>query len=201
MILEEDDLLKKLKNKDRKTWEEFVEKNWKKLYNFAYFNCCRNEDQAKDLTQTVFTEFWNSPDKFKGDYKPLTYMIKTLKNRAIDEWRKKKKKTISIDELVKVDDTSGEKVKFQLPASIKLEDEIIKKDLEKNVRKIIIEMDNLCGLLLVLKLFKPQMSDVEISQVLDMTVGNIRVQKHRCLKKLKELFQSKGIVPRKIQRS
>lgn len=194
--MEEIELLK-LKNKDHIAWKEFVDKNWKKVYYQALLYSNNNKADAEELTRDAFREFWENIDNFKDNCQPSTYMIKTIKWRAIDEWRRRKR-FISIDEPVIVD---GEEVEFQLPdPKVNVEERIIEEEkiieqekTKKQVRKIIIEQKNLCGLLLMLKLFKPQMSDIELSQILDMSVENIRVQRHRCLKSLRKLFQSKGI--------
>jgi len=74
-------------------------KNWVALYadyllRYAMFRL-NNETLCEDLVQETFLSALKAKDNFKGNSSEKTWLTTILKNKIIDEYRKKSKSTIS----------------------------------------------------------------------------------------------------------
>lgn len=74
--------------------------NWVTLYadyllRYAMFRL-NDETQCEDLVQETFLSALKAKDKFKGNSSEKTWLTSILKNKIIDEYRKKSKSTTSL---------------------------------------------------------------------------------------------------------
>lgn len=97
MLQDEIILIQKLKNKDRKSLEQVV-----RLYTGHLYKACLglgfSEQEADDVTQSVWITFFEVIIKFEGRSTVRTYLFGILYKKA-SEFRKKNKKTVATENI------------------------------------------------------------------------------------------------------
>ncbi|MGG8497995.1 RNA polymerase sigma factor [Tenacibaculum sp. TC6] len=88
-----------LKNKDQKVFSSFFNNMYPKLFSIAY-NSINNKDACLNIVQETFSKFWFvlqdiTPEKGYME----AYLIKILKNKIIDYYRKNNENQIYLDDL------------------------------------------------------------------------------------------------------
>ena len=87
------ELIDGIKNKDEKSFREFVDK-----YQSLVLNVCNNflhcRSDAEDLTQEIFVEVFLSIDKFRYESKLSTWLYRMAVNRSLNFIRNNKKRKI-----------------------------------------------------------------------------------------------------------
>lgn len=81
-------LIKKLKQKDEKTFAKFFE-SYKNLVFYECYTILNDRMDAEDTLQEVFVEFFNRIDEIKENTNLKLYISSLAKRRAIDLYRKK----------------------------------------------------------------------------------------------------------------
>lgn len=133
-----------------------------------------DNDQAKDLTQDVFINIWNSLDKFRGDSNYKTWVYSTTVNTCLKYIRDKKDKNcIPIhDEAHKLADD----------ASTATDKEY------KTLYQAISKLNEIDRLLIMLVL--DDLEYDEISEIMGISPVNLRVKIHRIKKNLKNILEN-----------
>ena len=99
--MDEKKLVKRLKNKDKDTFRLFVEE-----YQPFIMNICigflHNKEDAEDITQDVFIEFYQSVSGFREESKISTWLYRIAVNKSLNFIRanKKYKKHENIEDAV-----------------------------------------------------------------------------------------------------
>ena len=113
--MNEDELLKRLKLRDKKAFEVLLS-----LYRNRVINTCfkflLDKEDAEDVSQEVFIEVYESINSFRGESKLSTWIYRIAISKSLDELKKRsrKKRISSIGKLLHLDDfahwiTGGEK--------------------------------------------------------------------------------------------
>jgi RNA polymerase sigma-70 factor (ECF subfamily) len=98
MILDEDQaLIKKTLEGEKKAFEELMRKYEKKIFNFV-IRMVRNEEVAIDLTQDFFIKIFTVLDKYNFEYKFSTWAYRICYNLVIDHIRKNQAQVNSLDD-------------------------------------------------------------------------------------------------------
>jgi len=98
MILDEDQvLIKKTMQGDKKAFEELMKKYEKKIFSFV-IRMVRNEEVAIDLTQDFFIKVFTVLDKYNFEYKFSTWAYRICYNLVIDHIRKNQGQVQSLDD-------------------------------------------------------------------------------------------------------
>jgi RNA polymerase sigma-70 factor (ECF subfamily) len=98
MILDEDQvLIKKTLNGEKKAFEELMRKYEKKIFSFV-IRMVRNEETAIDLTQDFFIKIFTVLDKYNFEYKFSTWAYRICYNLVIDHIRKNQAHVNSLDD-------------------------------------------------------------------------------------------------------
>ncbi len=98
MMMDEDQvLIKKTLQGERKAFEELMQKYDKKIYGFV-FRMVRNEDTAVDLTQDFFFKIYTVLDKYNFEYKFSTWAYRICYNLVIDHIRRSQAQVDSLDD-------------------------------------------------------------------------------------------------------
>ncbi len=85
--LDENFLLKKLKERDSQAFQLFYEQYSSAMYS-VILRIVRNEEQAQDLLQGVFVKIWNNVDAFDlGRSKLFTWLLDVAKEEAMNALR------------------------------------------------------------------------------------------------------------------
>lgn len=91
MLLDEQLLIKQLKQGTEASFKTLVE-NWQNMVFNTAFNFVQNEEDAEDVAQEVFVQVYNSIHSFKGDAKLSTWLYKITVSKSLDMLRRKKRK-------------------------------------------------------------------------------------------------------------
>jgi len=85
-------LIKKITSKQAKeaNFSKLFDKHYKKLYNYSY-KVLKNKLLSEELVQEVFIKLWEKFNTIDQSERSIeAFLIVTLKNKMIDEFRKKK---------------------------------------------------------------------------------------------------------------
>lgn len=162
-------LVKMSQKGDDEAFSELINLHKENLYKIA-FVYLKNEQDALDATSdTVYKAYMNiksirNPSFFK------TWIIRILINSANDRLRAAKN-IIYIDDYQKLDNLYNVEAEFEIDANV---------DLLNAIDKLDIRFKNI----VVLKYFQ-DMTISEISKVLKLPEGTVKVYLHRSLKKLR----------------
>ena len=90
-VLNEWNLIERLKKGDEAAFKEIVESSQGLVYNTA-LGIVQNPEDAEDGTQEVFIQLYESIKTFKGESKLSTWLYRITVSKAMDHLRKKKRK-------------------------------------------------------------------------------------------------------------
>ncbi len=168
-------LVDRFKKGDQAAFDEMVSRYWGRIY--AMVNqLLRNTQDAEEVTQDAFVRAHRGLENFRGDsaFSTWLYQIATnlARNRYWYWWRRKRDKSISIDQPIGEDgDMTLAEV---IPAEVETPDDITVT--QEFVDNIAIGMEKLSAKhreVLILRNVK-NMSYEEIAQVLDISVGTVK---------------------------
>jgi len=137
----------------------------------------KNEFDAEEVLQDCFLKAYNSLDSFKGEAKFSTWFYRIVYNTALTRLSSKKRKTES--EMSSVEDH------FDLESHHNADD-IEKKDIQEFVRDIITKLPERHSAIITM-FYLNEMSIEEISEVMQITVSNVKVMLHRSRNSLRDL--------------
>jgi len=89
VLMEESELIEKIKRNDRTASRTFYENYKDMIYNLCY-RMLNNKQDAEDVTEDVFVKAFRSVDKFRGDAKLSTWLYQIAVNTALNYARNKK---------------------------------------------------------------------------------------------------------------
>ena len=168
--LEDDELVKRAAGGDESAFNELVEKYERALY-FHILKMVRDREQVEDLVQEAFVKAFDNLNSYNTDYAFSTWLYRIATNHTIDYLRKKKLKTLSIDEPVKGRD--GE-MQMQLPDEGAATDrEIIRKQRQKVVREAIDDLPEKYRRVIQMRHMEEK-SYQEIAEILDLPLGTVK---------------------------
>ncbi len=177
---DEERLIKEAKAGNCQAFSLIYQKYGKQIFSFIYW---RTSDihLAEDILQDVFLKAWNNIKTYKikgGSIKAWLYRI--ARNTVIDYYRVKKQ-TISLDD-----------VSFELASSETKATELVDLKIElKKIKKAINFLPDIQKEVIILK-FIEELSNKEVSKILNKSEGAIRIIQFRALKKLKEFLKDKN---------
>ena len=146
-----------------------------RIYRHIYYRTS-NVDDARDLTQEVFTKVWQVLPKYKRMKTPFLGWLFTIShNRVIDYYRTKKNHAYLNNEIDMGDQVSS-------PENL-LEAEFTQQEVRKAILQLPEDQQQV-----ILMSFIEGFEYGEIAAVLNKTEGNIRVIMHRGLKKMREIL-------------
>lgn len=101
--IEDDSLVDQALSGDEKAYKRFIEKYARALY-YHILRMVKNEDMVEDLVQEVFSKAFTNINSFNKEYAFSTWLYRIATNHSIDYLRKKRLKTLSIDEPISTKD-------------------------------------------------------------------------------------------------
>ena len=138
----------------------------------------KNEFDAEEILQDCFLKAYNSLHNFKGESKFSTWFYRIVYNSALTKLSSKKRKTEL--EMTSVEDH------FNLE-SIYNADEFEKKDISELVRETVSKLPERYSAILTM-FYLNEMSIEEISEVMELSVSNVKVMLHRSRNSLRDLI-------------
>jgi len=137
----------------------------------------KNEFDAEEVLQDCFLKAYNSLNSFKGEAKFSTWFYRIVYNSALTKLSSQKRKIET--EMTSVEDH------FDLESNYNA-DEIEKKDINELVHKIINKLPEKYSAIITM-FYLNEMSIEEISEVMQITVSNVKVMLHRSRNSLRDL--------------
>ena len=91
-------LVERARTGDQQAFGELVNQYERKIYRLA-MNITRNEEDAEDVLQEAFLKAYEHLDRFKGDSKFYTWIVRIAVNEALMKLRRRKgDRTVPLDE-------------------------------------------------------------------------------------------------------
>ncbi len=172
-MMNEEQLIKGLKEGNHQTYAELYDRYGKNLY-LIILKIVKSEDEAENLLQDCFVKIWRSIDLYDASVSRLyTWLIVIARNIAIDFCRSsyfsKKSKIQNDDHLVFKESLNTEIIKLDYLGLDKLVD-----GLDEMHRKLI-ELQYYLGY-----------TQLEVSEVLELPLGTVKSRTRTALKILRE---------------
>lgn len=187
--LEDFDLIDRaVVHKDQQAYATLM-KRYKKAVYFMILKMIRDADDAEDLTMEAFAKAFKNLHRFKKDYTFSTWLFRISTNNAIDFIRKKKLKTMSLNNTLS--DDSGNAVTIDVEdGDNNPQDEFIKSQRIEMVRVFVDKLPAKYRKLVQLRYFD-ELSYEEIAQELEKPLGTVKAQLHRSRELLYEIASGK----------
>ncbi|HLW20741.1 MAG TPA: sigma-70 family RNA polymerase sigma factor [Cyclobacteriaceae bacterium] len=188
--IEDFDLIDRaVQEKDQQAYATLM-KRYKKAVYFMILKMIRDADDAEDLTMEAFAKAFRNLHKFKKDYTFSTWLFRIATNNAIDFIRKKKLKTMSLNNTLT--DDGGNAVNIDVEDDDNNpQDEYIRTQRIEMVRIFVDKLPAKYRKLVKLRYFD-ELSYDEIAQELDKPLGTVKAQLHRSRELLYEIAQGKN---------
>jgi len=182
--MEEDfKLLARFKKGDQQAFELLVRKYKMVVFNTVY-SIMGNTQEADDIAQEVFLKVYTKAGSFKGESSFSTWLYRITVNRCLDELRKRKIKIISYE----TEFSQDEKLRLKDVLASREEDiteDLRKKELQDVIQKAMNSLPEKDRIILTLKEIEG-LSYNEISKVMKISLGKVKIWLFRARQKLKE---------------
>ncbi len=160
---------------DQKAYAELMSRYKDSIY-FMLLKMVNNREDASDLTIETFGKAFENLEKYKPDYAFSTWLFKIGTNNCIDFIRKKRLKTISIDEPFEND---GDEMTFDIPSGGKNpEDTFISKQKSDILHGLVENLPPRYQRLVYLRYFEEKAYE-EIAEELQLPLGTVKAQLFR----------------------
>lgn len=168
--LEDDALVEQAIGGSKQAYKQLVDKYGRAIY-FHILKMIRDQEQVDDLVQETFVKAFDNLNSYSTSYAFSTWLYRIATNHTIDYLRKKKLKTLSIDEPLKTRDGG---MQMQLPdESAETDRRIIRKQRQKIVQKAIDELPPKYRKVIEMRHMEEK-SYQEIAEVLDLPLGTVK---------------------------
>ncbi|EAZ79527.1 RNA polymerase sigma factor [Algoriphagus machipongonensis] len=177
-----------VQDKDQQAYASLM-KRYKKAVFFMILKMIRDADDAEDLTMEAFAKAFKNLHRFKKDYTFSTWLFRIATNNTIDFIRKKKLKTMSLNNTLT--DDSGNSVNIDVEDDDNNpQDEFIRSQRIEMVRIFVDKLPAKYRKLVQLRYFD-ELSYEEIAQELEKPLGTVKAQLHRSRELLYEIAAGK----------
>ncbi len=143
----------------------------------------KNNEDAEELLQDCFLKAYNKLKSFKFESKFSTWFYRIVYNTALTKLSGKKRQIEN--DMADIDEFHNIQSKYSA-------DEFIEYDLSDTVRKIVNELPEKNAAIITL-FYLEEMTCEEISDVLKITINNVKVLLHRSRNLLKEIIEKKNL--------
>lgn len=175
-----------VENKDQMAFGKLMDRYRDSIF-FMVLKMVHNRDDAEDITIESFGKAFNRLEKYDPKYAFSTWLFKIASNNSIDFIRKKRLKTMSIDEPISGGD-DGDELRIDIKSEqLNPEEKFIKKQRAISVRGNIEKLDDKYRTLIELRYYK-ELSYEEIAQELDIPLGTVKAQLYRAKELLFKLM-------------
>lgn len=144
-----------------------------KIYRYVFFRTGRNKELAEDMTSDIFLKAYEAFEDFDETKNFSVWIYRIAHNHLIDHYRKLKGEPIPLEEVI--NELKSEALHMQdLDRKIHL----------KHVADLLGKLPENQREVMVMKYFS-DLTNKEISQILNMNEAHVRVLQHRALDFLK----------------
>jgi RNA polymerase sigma-70 factor (ECF subfamily) len=176
----ESDLIRSVKRGDAEAYGLLYDQHVSAVYRYLYIHLSNRQD-AEDLTSEVFLRAWQSLPNYDERGVPfLSYLFRVARNALIDHYRRNQR---MVPELT-------EEMELYLQDLRPGPAEIVSKNLEnQELHRLLRDLREDYQAVLVLR-FISNLTPEEIAEVMERSVGAVRVLQHRALNALRKLLRS-----------
>ena len=179
-------VIKATKYDDQQAFSDLMDRYKDSIY-FMLLKMVNNKDDAEDLTIEAFGKAFNSLKQYTPNYAFSTWLFKIATNNCIDFLRKKKKKTMSIDN--SIENKDGDEITIELKSDARTpEQETIRDQKIEVMRSYVKKLKPRYETLVEMRYFK-EMSYEEISNELNLPLGTVKAQLFRAREFLYNLMK------------
>ena len=176
--ISETELLKIFKDGDKEVFAELVKPYYMQAYKVAYGVLKQHQD-AEDATQNAFLKIYKSIDQFKGQSSFKNWLMRIVRNHAIDLYRSNQR-TVKIKDTFKdVNKTSNIHINRSGAASVN--------DMKSELKRLINSISPTYEKVIKLR-FVESLSYEEISETLMCSVGTVKSRISRGREQIKMLM-------------
>jgi RNA polymerase sigma-70 factor (sigma-E family) len=168
----------------RESFEQFVEGSSSRLLTLAMLLTAHNRADAEDLLQTVLERAYRRWRQICRDGDPAPYVRRMLVNAAVDRGRLLRRRP---QYTLAIEDTAGRLRPAQMAASDQTA-AIENKDL---LRRALAQLPVRQRAVLVLRYYE-DLSEAQTASVLDCSVGSVKTQTSRALRKMRAIVGRQG---------
>lgn len=174
--VDESQLLKAAKSGETEAFGEIYERYAKLIFKYLYSQLSSRED-AEDLTEDVFLRVWDSLGRYQDKGFPFSaYLFRIARNALIDHYRRSKNSELPIEDMqIVANSNPAEKATSNL--------------VHEELREVLDQLKDDYRDVLILR-FLSELSPAETAQIMDRSVGAIRVLQHRAIGAMRDLLNS-----------
>lgn len=166
--MQDEIIIKEIKNGNKEIFGKLVEKYQDSLFTFIFYSV-KDEGNAKDILQETFIKALKEIDKYKEEGKFKAWLWTIARNKVMDFYRKGGKTVPLEEEIIKQEDETSQKALGQI---------------ELNHIKSLIE--NLPPEQKEVILMRQYLSFKEIASVLNCPLGTVLARLNRAIKKIQK---------------
>jgi RNA polymerase sigma-70 factor (ECF subfamily) len=175
-------------NNDEKAYAKLLQRYKRPVYHMI-LKMVRNVDDAEDLTIESFAKAFRSLHKFKKDFTFSTWLFRIATNNTIDQIRKKKLNTMSIDNSFTDDNGDGISIEVE-DENLNPQEETIKSQKAELIQIFVDKLPPKYQKLVRLRYFS-ELSYEEIAKELEAPLGTVKAQLHRARELMFEMVKNK----------
>jgi len=174
---------------DAYAFEALFRKHQGYAFNVAY-GLVGNAEDAADITQEAFLRVHRNMGRFRGDSTFTTWLDRVVVNLAITELRRRSRsRTLLMEDIAPAEAWRAEEEAADTPViHLELDQE------RETVQRVLRHLPPDYRAVLVLRHFQ-QLAYEEISQVLGLTMSQVKTRLHRARRMFKERYQALAEVP------
>ncbi len=173
----------KVQKGDEKSFAKLYDLYIDKIYRFVFLKI-NNQTKAEEIVQDVFLKLWKISQDENREVRNLSALLYQISRFAvIDYYRSQniKKETVSIDEISLAEEpVSNDDIEKNID---------IEYDIEK-IKQALVDLPEIYKDIIIMK-FIDELTNKEISLVLNKEEGNVRVLVSRALKKIRQILNKK----------
>ncbi len=184
MKIDDKKLIEQILKGEKEAFEMIIRKYQKSIINYLT-RMTSDYHQAIDLSQEVFVKAYFSLNNYDFRYKFSSWLFKIASNLCIDKWRKRKIKTISLDQSLKEDRNFYIQVSNGKPSPI---EKYERKQLIQKIERVINKLPLNLKELFILRYIN-ELSYKEIAQIKNIPIGTVKNKIFRAKEKIKLLIE------------
>ena len=179
-------LIERLKAKDQRVFQYFVNEYKDKLFSLA-MGFVHDSFTAEDIVQDVFIKLWQNIDSWQpGNARLSTWLYKVTVNHSLNKVRSSKKTSNVVDMNQFVREADDGTVEIQIPDQARdPHQQLENKELAELLRRAINNLPRKQRIAFVLSKYQ-KMSSREIAEIMELSVSNVDVIIHRAKKNLQK---------------
>ncbi len=167
--LEDDKYVDLAKKGDSAAFRKLMDKYQKPLY-YHVLKMVKQHEQVEDLVQEAFVKAFENLESYNKNYAFSTWLYRITTNHTIDYLRKRKLKTVSMDEPIK---TREGEMSMQIAGKSESDRKIIKAQRSKIIKQAIQDLPEKYRVVIKMRHLE-ELSYQEIADSLDLPLGTVK---------------------------